>query len=290
MGFFSVTLPLGQDSSGRFLPWIMAFMVYIGMLALASSLALDRLAARWNTGLQGSMTVMLPPQSMAAEQTVLREKTLQVIRTTPWVTKAAIIDPATTAKMLEPWLGNNSNFQALPIPDLIAVEYQSTNPVRIAELRKSLAIVSPDILLDDHQGWLSELLRFAESLQGLSYFLILVVEAATVITVIFVTRTGLAINRRIVDIVHLVGAPNRYIAKQFQNHSLRLGIMGGIIGACLAGLTLLAIEYVLGSLSSIILPKLTLSFWHWVLLSLLPVSAGIIAMLTARYTVLRSLS
>nr|HPI62841.1 hypothetical protein [Alphaproteobacteria bacterium] len=63
MGFFSVTLPLGQDSSGRFLPWIMAFMVYIGMLALASSLALDRLAARWNTGLQGSMTVMLPPQS-----------------------------------------------------------------------------------------------------------------------------------------------------------------------------------------------------------------------------------
>ena len=290
MRLLAPALPLGHDSSGRFLPWIMAFMVYIGMLALASSLALDRLAARWNSGLQGTMTVMLPTQLAPAAQNSLREKTVQVINNTNWIVRSQVIDPVETRKMLEPWLGNNLNFGELPIPELIAIEYLSTNPSNVANLRQALNTLSPDILLDDHQGWLAELLSFAESLQGLAYLLILVVGAATVVTVIFVTQTGLAINRRIVDIVHLVGAPNRYIARQFQYHSLRLGLVGGFIGACMAGLTLLAIEYLLGSLSTVILPRLTLSFWHWVLLSLLPLSAGMIAMFTARYTVLRALS
>jgi cell division transport system permease protein len=107
--------------------------------------------------------------------------------------------------------------------------------------------------------------------------------------VIFVTRTGLAIHRRVIDIVHLIGARDAYIARQFQGHALRLGVMGGALGVALAAVTLFGIQRLLSRVDEALLPQVTLSMPQWIVLALLPVGAGAIALLTARLTVLRSL-
>ena len=39
-------LQLERDSLGRFLPWLIAFMVYLSVLAFAGMLALDDIATR----------------------------------------------------------------------------------------------------------------------------------------------------------------------------------------------------------------------------------------------------
>src|SRR3546814_4264720 len=55
-------VPLDRDSSGRYLPLLVAIMVYLAALALAGGLAMNKLAARWDSGLAGALTVQLPAE------------------------------------------------------------------------------------------------------------------------------------------------------------------------------------------------------------------------------------
>ena len=53
---------------------------------------------------------------------------------------------------------------------------------------------------------------------------------ATIISVSFATRGAMAANRPIIEVLHFVGAGDRYIANRFMRHFLRLGLEGGLIG------------------------------------------------------------
>ena len=60
------------------------------------------------------------------------------------------------------------------------------------------------------------------------------VIVATIISVSFATRGAMAANRPIVEVLHFVGAGDRYIANRFLRHFLRLGLEGGVIGGGVA--------------------------------------------------------
>jgi cell division transport system permease protein len=120
------------------------------------------------------------------------------------------------------------------------------------------------------------------------------VGAASVLTVVFTTRAGLAVHHDVIELLHLMGARDLYIARQFENEAMRLGLSGGIAGVALAALTLWALGHaaaataVLGEEAKL-LPDLRLVLWQWGALALLPLLTGFAAMLTARLTVLRAL-
>ena len=61
--------------------------------------------------------------------------------------------------------------------------------------------------------------------------------AATVLSVAFATRGAMATNRPIVEVLHFVGAKDGFIASQFQRHFLVLGLEGGALGGGAAILT-----------------------------------------------------
>ena len=44
----------------------------------------------------------------------------------------------------------------------------------------------------------------------------------------------MASNREIIEVLHLVGATDRYIAREFEKHFLRLGVRAGLVGAVCA--------------------------------------------------------
>jgi cell division transport system permease protein len=69
---------------------------------------------------------------------------------------------------------------------------------------------------------------------------LILVLAATVLSVAFATRGAMAANRPIVEVLHFIGAKDGFIAGQFQGHFLMLGLKGGAIGggAALVLLTL----------------------------------------------------
>ena len=60
--------------------------------------------------------------------------------------------------------------------------------------------------------------------------ILLLVGAATTAIIVSATRSALASNREIVEVLHFVGATDRYIAREFERHFLRLGIRAGLVG------------------------------------------------------------
>ena len=66
------------------------------------------------------------------------------------------------------------------------------------------------------------------------YWLVLgvlsLVLLATVLSVMFATRAAMATNRPVIEVLHLIGAKDSFIAAHFEQHFLQLGLKGGLLG------------------------------------------------------------
>lgn len=288
-------LPLNRDGSVRFLPWMVALMVYLASLALAGAVVVRDVVERWDQGLTGTLTVELPAAPAGGKDDGAMAVALKVLRETPGVVSATPLDQRRTAELLEPWLGNNIDATDLPLPRLIDLHIDVRANVDVASLGARIAAAVPGAQIDDHRRWLDRVIRTALAIETMAGVVVILVGLTAVLAVIFATRTGLAVHHGIVEVLHLIGARDSYIAHQFERHALRLGLRGGIIGLALALLTLLGISDAaerVGSISDAVrmLPALSAPPVEWALLFLLPPAAGFIAMLTARITVLRALA
>jgi cell division transport system permease protein len=285
-------VPLARDASARFLPWLIAFMVYLAALALLAAVAMDAMAARWQGDLQGRVTVQVPapgdPTDTAARQDRI-DRAVDALLATPAVTGVEVLSRARSAALLEPWLGEAAMAPELPTPDLIAVTLRSAG-ADLGDLPQRLAEAVPGASVDDHQRWLARLFALAGSVEALALVIVALVGLAAVATIVFVTRTGLAIHRQVIELLHVMGARDLYVAEQFQGHALRLGVAGGLLGALAAALTALGVAWLLQGERTALLPAIRLGWAQWLMLATLPVVAGLVAMLTARWTVLRTLA
>lgn len=295
-GVFSLQrsdVPLERDASGRFLPWLIAFMVYLAALSLASVMAAHKITARWDQGLSARLTVQVPPPDPVIGREDMADYVAEAhaaLLETPGIADAEVLPEERIEALLRPWLGDGVLDGNLPLPALIAVETERGTPLDLGALAVRLERAAPGAVIDDHQQWLGNVLDLAETIETVAAMVVFAVSFCAVITVIFVTRTGLAIHRQVIELLHLIGAQDSYIARQFQGHALRLGLVGGAMGLVLALFTVILIGYLLERTQSGLLPSLTLSVGQFLVLLSLPVATGSVAMITARLTVLLNLT
>jgi cell division transport system permease protein len=280
-------VPLDRDSSGRYLPLLVAVMVYLAALAVAGALTMAKLAERWDSGLAGALTVQLPAESADA---ATLEAVVAALTATPGVRTAEPMDQQAMTALLEPWLGDALLTGDLPLPRLVAVTVDTAEPPDTAALQARLEALAPGILVDDHQRWLARLLDLARAVELMALVVVLLVVLAASIMVAFVTRMGLAAHQRSIELLHLIGAQDAYVARQFQNHALGFGLRGGLLGLVAALPTLYFARLLLQRIDSGLLPELNFLPHEWACFILLPVAAALVTMLTARVTVLRTLA
>ncbi|WP_207456331.1 hypothetical protein [Azospirillum sp. SYSU D00513] len=282
-------LPLARDATGRFLTWITALMVYLAALALAGTLLVSDMAGRWDRGLAGGLTVQVAPLAEAGAASLEErvETAVKVLSATPGVTAATTLTPEDTARLLEPWLGPAAADPLLPMPRLIDVVTDGTVDTRALDER--LGAEAPGSTLDDHAVWLSDLRAFASALQIAALGIVLLIGGAAVVAVVFAVRSGLAIHRHVVELLHLMGATDRYVARQFEAHVMNLTLKGGLLGLGLAAATLAGIHHASAGLRAGLLPDTALAPWQWLTLAAVPAAACLLAVVTARWTVLRTL-
>ncbi|HEX9488912.1 MAG TPA: cell division protein, partial [Stellaceae bacterium] len=151
-------IPLNRDGSGRFLPWLIALMVYLAGLALAGTLVLNGALQRWDRSLVGTLTVQLPPAptdpgkgdgGLAAA--------LQLLRITPGVVSAEPLSGEAVSRLVEPWLGNALTAEELALPRLIDLRIDLDQPPDLATLKTRLAVAASGAVLDDHRAWFDRL-------------------------------------------------------------------------------------------------------------------------------------
>ena len=129
MSLLRSDLPLDRDAAGFFLPAIIGFMVFLAALALAGSMGLDNLLARWRSQIDTAFTIELPPidGESAAAATARHQAVMAALGAEPGVESAMPVSEEEKARLLAPWLGADVQALDLPLPDLIGV---ATRPGR----------------------------------------------------------------------------------------------------------------------------------------------------------------
>jgi len=100
----------------------------------------------------------------------------------------------------------------------------------LAQLRAALAGEVPPASLDDHRGFVDRMRAMSSAAVAVGIGVVLLVFIATVLSVTFATRAAMATNRPVIEVLHLIGAKDNFIAGHFQRHFLQLGLKGGLIG------------------------------------------------------------
>ncbi len=283
-------LPLKGDATSRFLPWLVAPMVFLSAVALAAAFLLYALIGRWDRDVSGTLTVEIAAApgdaAAAADKTHAEVETaIRLLKDTPGVIDARALPQAELAQLLAPWLGDRDLLKQLPLPALIDVSLRADDRPDLAALAKRLAAQVPDATLDDHRVWLLRLIDLSRTVAVLAIVIVALIGAVTSATVVYATRTGMAVHREVIEVLHLIGATDDYIARQFAGRAFVLGLEGGIVGLVMTapvqlGLGLVARHIEGGFLSDLAMPPL-----GWAACAVLPVAAAILAMVTARLTV-----
>lgn len=280
---------LADHPAGRLLPWVIAVMAYLAGLGVAGVVTLDQSVAHWRVALSHTVTVQITAGDEAARDSQ-RDAVVALLKKTPGIDTALPMSKSEVKDLLEPYLGAGNVTDDLPIPALIDVALSRDATVDFDALEKSIKKVAPDAELDDHGTWLQRFIHLAQNVQFIAGGIVTLVGLATVAIVIFATRAGMAIHHDTIEILHLIGAKDSFIAGQFQRHFLWLGLKGGLIGLVVVLLSLLGISRLSFGMEDALIPKLTFSVTLLLALGVLPILASLLTMLTARQTVKSTLS
>jgi cell division transport system permease protein len=273
---------------------VIAVMAFLAALALGALLITQRAAITWSEGLSGKITVqVLPPAQGVPHEGLQREvaAALAVLRSTPGIAHAAPLSEREQLKLVQPWLGEESIVADLPLPQLIDADLVPGSGIDIAALAARLKSAAPDSVLDDHSHWVNRLHDLARTLVWSAYGILLLIAVATAATVAFATRAGLEAHSETVELLHQMGAQARFIARAFEGHYFRATLSAAFAGAAFGGLVFLAA----GGLQTVgieavpFMPPLGLKPIELPWLVLIPPAAGLIALVTARLSVLAAL-
>ncbi len=215
--------------SGRALITVVAIMTFLASLTAGTAMLVGSAAQGWRGAVSREMTIQVMPvagHDLEADvaNAVAAARGIQGIADVYAYTKEQ------SEQLLQPWLGTGLDLSALPVPRLIVVKLKRDARLDTDTLRKAVTDKVPDAMIDDHRLWLERLSIMAETVVAIATVIFILVMIAMVLAVGFATRGAMAGNREIIEVLHLVGAADGYISRQFQRHFFRLGLRGGVIG------------------------------------------------------------
>ncbi|MFP6735885.1 MAG: FtsX-like permease family protein [Rhodospirillales bacterium] len=283
-------IPFGSDDASRFLPWMLAFMVYLAALALAGLFILNDVTRQFDRGIENTLTIQIPVSDNDLNDDRKVAAVLSRLRRTLGVETADALDRAQVAAMLRPWLGESAGSDQLPLPRVIDVTVARKSGFRVDIIRDALEPIVPGIVVDDHGAWLGDFLRAIRGAELLAIAVVLLICVITIVMVIFTTRTGLGLHRETIEIMHFVGARDSYVARQFALRFSLMGIKGALIGIAIAVPSLLLLSVIAENSELGLVPSFNLGLAAWISIGALVPASSLIAMLTARATVIKSLT
>lgn len=231
-------LPPG-NIQGNALMVVIAIMAFLACLTLGAVSMVRATAAGWESQIAREITIQIKPEDgldMAAALTRARNVALTFVGTE----SGQIMDEQATARLLEPWLGTGLDINDLPVPRLVIITIDESNPPDFAAMRDLLKAEVPQAFLDDHRTWVNKLVSMARTTVLIGFSVLFLVFTAMVVTVVFATRGALSGNRHIIEVLHFVGAEGAFVAHEFQKHFLKISLkgagVGGLVAAGLFGL------------------------------------------------------
>ncbi|MBQ8481322.1 MAG: FtsX-like permease family protein [Alphaproteobacteria bacterium] len=288
-------IPIDDEETSVFMYVLSSIYMYLFIIVLAIVMAINTMVESWEKDILGSVTIQVSPieddnKKIDTDKTQEQlNKVLQFMENADGVKSVNIIDEKTIERLMTPWLGNKVDINSLPIPQLLDVQLKDNAEINYDEMTRGLHKVTPNASIDNHRLWLNRLLKFAGSLKTLALSVLCMVIGICAFSIYYSTRTSLGINLNSIEILHIIGAQDKYIAKQYAKSYAKIGFFSGVIGLIFAIPSIILVSKYGISTGSGLLNSAGLSTFHWLFMMITPLFSLFYAMGTAYYTVRRSL-
>jgi len=285
-----------KSVAGRTLLLMITIMGFLSAVTLGGVVLVQKSAIAWSADVGREVTIQIRPVEGEVMDSNLRTA-VSLAQSTPGVASARALTLQESEKLLEPWLGAGLDLTAIEIPRLVVVQLADPQDADIAGLERNLTAIN-GASLDTHAAWRQQLNTMAGTIVLSGLLVLLLIGAATVLAIVFATRGAMATNREIVDVLHYIGASNKFIAGEFQGRFLSIGLQGGLLGALAALLFFMLVGTAAGNmLSSEAGTQVGILFGRFALgldglvsiAAVVPVIAALTA-ITSRHTVRRYLA
>jgi cell division transport system permease protein len=215
---------------------VVSIMCALGCLAALGAAAGFRAANTWTSDLKSAMTVVV--QNPRDDATLARAA--QIVSQIDGVTRAVAMSKERAKDLLKNYgTDMGATLDALPAPRLIEVGVaarQSQVAERIDAALKSAGFTS---FVNDHSRFTGEILKTSTVVRIVALSALVALIVAAIASIAFAARAALETRRDAVEILHLVGAQDAFVAREVQTRFLRLGLVAGAIGAAVAGVIML---------------------------------------------------
>lgn len=274
-------------------PWVIAILMMLTLLAAAAGVGLARSANAIGEAIAGRVTVQIVtanPETRAAQAAALRRHAAEQ----PYVRSVRAVEQEEVRATLGQWLGSAEGddpvLRSLPLPALVDIDFVGQNRAsHMRSLRALVAREAPGARIIPHAEWLGPVARLIRSLAWIAGGLVLLMAAASAAVVIMTARAALGTHYATIEILHLIGATDRQIARLFQRRIAIDTAYGIALGTAVAAIILLLIGLQWSGVTSGLATTASLGAGGWALLLALPLLAIALAAITARQTLLAAL-
>jgi cell division transport system permease protein len=220
--------------TGRSLTLVISIMCFLACLTAGAVYMINQSASAWLRDIASEVTIQIEAREKVDIERLIKDVSAFIARQ-PGVRAVKPLSLEDSSALMEPWLGSSADLlKALPVPRLIAVELDRDAPPDFDLVRQRLASEFKGVTLDDHRHWQRQIRTVTHSMALGGLAILMLVGAATTAIIVSATRSAMASNREIVEVLHFVGATDRFIAREFERHFLHLGIRAGLVGAACA--------------------------------------------------------
>ena len=282
-------LPLKKDGANLFLEIMTTISVFLFTITLSGFFMVRSLVNNWDKGIVNGWTIQVIPDD-TIEKTELRvNKVINFFENHNEIEKVRLVNDKQINKLMAPWLGTDININDLPVPKLIEVRAKKGHNTDFDKISQELSEIAPYTTTNSHQLWLKKLINFAQSVKILALSVLLTVLTISSFSIFYATKTSLGIHQNIIEILHIMGATDDYIAKQYARRSFFIGLFSGIIGTLLGAAGLWFVSSFATYLKGGIFDKAALDLSAILCISSTPMITAIISMCTAYITVRKTL-
>lgn len=270
------------DSRDGSLTFVVAVLCFMACLTLLAVLAADRAAREWTDQLEGQATIIVRPKANETPDGAAA-RAAETLAGVNGVAEARALEREKAEALVAPWLGD-ADLSDLPVPRLVAVQLTREAPATARDLDQALKAQGLDAVVDDHSVWMADIQRAARMARwaGLAVFGLIAIAAAAVVA--FATRAGLAARRDVVEVLHLSGAQDSFIAGLFQARFARMAATAGLFGAGAAAI--MGAMFRLAGGGQGLTPVLPIAWTDLLFVLPAPLAVGAVAAVAARFTAL----
>ncbi|GAB5483313.1 MAG: ABC transporter permease [Parasphingorhabdus sp.] len=279
------------------MPWVIAIMIFLMVLATAIGLAFTEAGQNVSDQLSSRATVQIIEANpdLKAQQT---SDAAARLRGMELVEEVRVLPAQEIEDLIAPWLGQSADggqdtgglLEDIPLPALIDLKLaQPIGEKELEALRTGIRPLAASARIEPSSALIAPVIALVRSLQWIAFGLVILLAIATAAAVIISARAALNTHKETIGVIHLLGGTDRQISRLFQRRIALDALLGGVLGLICGAAIILLLGMQLSALGSGLVQSLDLSWYSWLIIGAIPILGMILAMVTARMTVMGAL-